>query len=311
MADPRQLCGLKDENLYLLQRFFAKLKIIVRGDSLKVMGDEEEVARFESKLKILTAFINHYNKLSADDVQMLLQNDDQGETLNFGKEKDVLLYSITGKPIKARTKNQRALTEAAVENDLLFAVGPAGTGKTYTAIALAVKALKDHKVKRIILSRPAVEAGETLGFLPGDLREKLDPYLQPLYDALMDMIPSRKLEQMLEDKVIQIAPLGFMRGRTLNNAFVILDEAQNATFNQMKMFLTRMGEYSKFIVTGDLTQIDLPNKKESGLLKASEILREIDGIKFIFFDADDVIRHRLVTSIINAYEKENNNNQYE
>ncbi len=303
VADLPQLYGLKDENLYTLQRWFAKLKLVFRGDLVKVSGDEEEVKRFEEKIQQVFLHMHKYNRLSTDDLSAILNG--TASQLTEEREKGILLYSTTGKPVKARTKNQKALVDAAESNDMMFAIGPAGTGKTYTAIALAVKALKEHQVKRIILSRPAVEAGETLGFLPGDLREKLDPYLQPLYDALMDMIPSRKLEQMIEDKVIQIAPLGFMRGRTLSNAFVILDEAQNATYSQMKMFLTRMGEFSKFIITGDATQIDLPDKRQSGLLKAAEILRDIEGISFIYFDADDVIRHKLVTSIIRAYENEN------
>ena len=303
VADLSQLYGLKDENLYTLQRWFAKLKLVFRGDLVKVSGDEEEVKRFEEKIQQVFLHMHKYNRLSTDDLSAILNG--TASQLTEEREKGILLYSTTGKPVKARTKNQKALVDAAESNDMMFAIGPAGTGKTYTAIALAVKALKEHQVKRIILSRPAVEAGETLGFLPGDLREKLDPYLQPLYDALMDMIPSRKLEQMIEDKVIQIAPLGFMRGRTLSNAFVILDEAQNATYSQMKMFLTRMGEFSKFIITGDATQIDLPDKRQSGLLKAAEILRDIEGISFIYFDADDVIRHKLVTSIIRAYENEN------
>ena len=223
-------------------------------------------------------------------------------------ETDVLLYSVNGKPIKARTKNQKKLVEEFKENDLLFAVGPAGTGKTYTAIALAVQSLKELRVKRIILSRPAVEAGENLGFLPGDLREKLDPYLQPLYDALLDMIPYRKLEKYIEEKVIQIAPLAFMRGRTLSDAFVILDEAQNATYTQMKMFLTRMGENSKFIVTGDITQIDLPKKSDSGLPVTFNILKNIDGISFVKFDKHDIIRHRIVGKIVEAYEKSEKQN---
>jgi phosphate starvation-inducible PhoH-like protein len=219
-----------------------------------------------------------------------------------------LLYSVNGKPIKARTKNQKKLVEEFKENDLLFAVGPAGTGKTYTAIALAVQSLKELRVKRIILSRPAVEAGENLGFLPGDLREKLDPYLQPLYDALLDMIPYRKLEKYIEEKVIQIAPLAFMRGCTLSDAFVILDEAQNATYTQMKMFLTRMGENSKFIVTGDITQIDLPKKSDSGLPVTFNILKNIDGISFVKFDKHDIIRHRIVGKIVEAYEKSEKQN---
>ncbi len=308
ISDPLMVYGPKDENVYIIQRHFAKLKIHFRGDMVKVSGEQSEIIRFEQKLEQLLQHLNRYNRLGSDDVNKILSNEIDS-SVDEAKEKDILLYSTYGKPIKARSRNQQALVDASFENDMMFAIGPAGTGKTYTAIALAVKALKEAQVKRIILSRPAVEAGENLGFLPGDLREKLDPYLQPLYDALMDMIPARKLEQMIEDKVIQIAPLGFMRGRTLNNAFVILDEAQNATYNQMKMFLTRMGEFSKFIITGDVTQIDLPDKKSSGLLKAENILNNIQGIQFIYFDSSDVIRHKLVSQIINAYQQEDNNNK--
>ncbi len=307
VADLSRFYGLKDENIYVLQRVFAKLKLVFRGDIVKVSGDAEEILRFEEILQKIFMHLNKYNRLNADDINSIVCG--KGNIDASEAEKGILVFSTSGKPITARTKNQNLLVEAIEANDMMFAIGPAGTGKTYTSIALAVRALKQQQVRRIILSRPAVEAGESLGFLPGDLRDKLDPYLQPLYDALLDMIPARKLEQMIEDQIIQIAPLGFMRGRTLSNAFVILDEAQNATFNQMKMFLTRMGEYSKFIITGDITQIDLPDKSQSGLLKASEILKNIDGIKFIHFDAGDVIRHKLVSSIIKAYEKDKNTNK--
>ncbi|MDI9535041.1 MAG: PhoH family protein, partial [Bacteroidota bacterium] len=281
VEDLAKFFGLREVNLSEITKAFPRLKIVVRGDILKVSGEKDEIELFETKFQAILEHYHNFNRLTVDDIKQIISSDEHVAEQKM--ETDVLLYSVNGKPIKARTKNQKKLVEEFKENDLLFAVGPAGTGKTYTAIALAVQSLKELRVKRIILSRPAVEAGENLGFLPGDLREKLDPYLQPLYDALLDMIPYRKLEKYIEEKVIQIAPLAFMRGRTLSDAFVILDEAQNATYTQMKMFLTRMGENSKFIVTGDITQIDLLKKSDSGLPVTFNILKNIDGISFVKF----------------------------
>ncbi len=301
IEDLNKFYGVREVNFSELTKHFPRLKIIARGDIIKIVGEEEEIAQFEIKLQLIIGYFNKFNRLSPENIKEIMCND---ENLAIqGDENGVLLYNVYGKPVKAKTKNQKVLTDEFRKNDLLFAIGPAGTGKTYTSIALAVQALKEMQVKRIILSRPAVEAGENLGFLPGDLREKLDPYLQPLYDALLDMIPFKKLEKYMEEKVVQIAPLAFMRGRTLSDAFVILDEAQNATYTQLKMFLTRMGENSKFIVTGDLTQIDLPRKQESGLLTAEEILGEIPEVSFVKFDKGDIIRHKVVGKIVDAYEK--------
>lgn len=306
VEDLAKFFGLREVNLSEITKAFPRLKIVVRGDILKVSGEKDEIELFETKFQAILEHYHNFNRLTVDDIKQIISSDEHVAEQKM--ETDVLLYSVNGKPIKARTKNQKKLVEEFKENDLLFAVGPAGTGKTYTAIALAVQSLKELRVKRIILSRPAVEAGENLGFLPGDLREKLDPYLQPLYDALLDMIPYRKLEKYIEEKVIQIAPLAFMRGRTLSDAFVILDEAQNATYTQMKMFLTRMGENSKFIVTGDITQIDLPEKSDSGLPVTFNILKNIDGISFVKFDKHDIIRHRIVGKIVEAYEKSEKQN---
>jgi|SRR5690554_2594990 len=306
VEDLAKFFGLREVNLSEITKAFPRLKIVVRGDILKVSGEKDEIELFETKFQAILEHYHNFNRLTVDDIKQIISSDEHVAEQKM--ETDVLLYSVNGKPIKARTKNQKKLVEEFKENDLLFAVGPAGTGKTYTAIALAVQSLKELRVKRIILSRPAVEAGENLGFLPGDLREKLDPYLQPLYDALLDMIPYRKLEKYIEEKVIQIAPLAFMRGRTLSDAFVILDEAQNATYTQMKMFLTRMGENSKFIVTGDITQIDLPKKSDSGLPVTFNILKNIDGISFVKFDNHDIIRHRIVGKIVEAYEKSEKQN---
>lgn len=306
VEDLAKFFGLREVNLSEITKAFPRLKIVVRGDILKVSGEKDEIELFETKFQAILEHYHNFNRLTVDDIKQIISSDEHVAEQKM--ETDVLLYSVNGKPIKARTKNQKKLVEEFKENDLLFAVGPAGTGKTYTAIALAVQSLKELRVKRIILSRPAVEAGENLGFLPGDLREKLDPYLQPLYDALLDMIPYRKLEKYIEEKVIQIAPLAFMRGRTLSDAFVILDEAQNATYTQMKMFLTRMGENSKFIVTGDITQIDLPKKSDSGLPVTFNILKNIDGISFVKFDKHDIIRHRIVGKIVEAYEKSEKQN---
>lgn len=301
IEDLNKFYGIRESNLSEIVKHFPRLKIVSRGNIIKIIGDDLEISEFESKLDAIVKHFEKYNNINVNDIKEIIKNRDN--SANDIEDNDTLLYSTTGKPIKARTRNQKVLVEEFDKNDLLFATGPAGTGKTYTAIALAVKSLKELKVKRIILSRPAVEAGENLGFLPGDVREKLDPYLQPLYDALLDMIPYKKLEKYLEEKIIQIAPLAFMRGRTLSDAFVILDEAQNATYTQLKMFLTRMGENAKFIVTGDLTQIDLPRKSESGLPGAKKILGHIPEISFVEFDKGDIIRHRVVGKIVDAYER--------
>jgi phosphate starvation-inducible protein PhoH and related proteins len=299
--DPINLYGINNLKFERIKSFFPKLKIVARGHDIKVAGEAELVRDFEEKLEMLTAFFNRFQNLSEENISELLGNGDSA--LNIEKDDSVLLYGINGKPIKARTKHQQQMVAEYRKNDLVFAIGPAGTGKTYLAIALAVRALKNKEIKRIILSRPAVEAGEKLGFLPGDMKEKLDPYMQALYDALNDMLPFKKLEEYMLKGMIQIAPLAFMRGRTLGDAVVILDEAQNASLNQLKMFLTRMGENSKFIVTGDITQIDLPNKHDSGLLDTNRILKNIPGIAAIEFDAGDIVRHKLVKHIVNAYEK--------
>ncbi|HZJ86619.1 MAG TPA: PhoH family protein [Erysipelothrix sp.] len=301
--DPAEFLGVKNVNLDIIKAHFPKLKIIARGNWLKAMGEAEEIAFFEEKINQLIEHYHQYNVLSeAKVIEFLVGN--SGDFLNKpGVDTDVILFGVNGKIIKGRTANQKLMVKEYDTNDLLFAVGPAGSGKTYTAIALAVRALKERAVKRIILSRPAVEAGEKLGFLPGDMKEKIDPYLQPLYDALMDMIPAIKLKEFLENGTIQIAPLAFMRGRTLNDAFVILDEAQNTTTNQMKMFLTRMGDRAKFVVTGDVTQIDLPIKQSSGLVQSMKILKDVKGIKIIEFNVKDIVRHRLVQDIVEAYDK--------
>ncbi|MBT3207166.1 MAG: PhoH family protein [Bacteroidetes bacterium] len=304
-VDPLLLLGVNNSRLERMKIFFPKLKIIARGEELKLFGDENEINNFEKKIKII---INHYcnnsNLTNSEFERILTENIDEIE-VRQNSDNEVLLFGNNGKLIRAATKNQKLLVEQEQKNDMIFAIGPAGTGKTYTSIALAVRALRSRWVKRIILSRPAVEAGENLGFLPGDMKEKIDPYLQPLYDALRDMIPSRKLRDMIEDEVIQIAPLAYMRGRTLNNAFVILDEAQNTTENQIKMFLTRMGSNSKFVINGDITQIDLPKKQQSGLIKALKILKAIKGISIIHFNEKDNMRHPLVKDIVEAYHKDN------
>lgn len=299
-VDLIEFLGVKNIKLDLLKNRFPKLRIIARGDWLKVMGEEEEVNNFEEKVHLLLEHYNEYNVLSEHSMLEIIESGAVGRTVEVN---DVILYGINGKPIRGRTPNQKLFVHEYEKNDLILAVGPAGSGKTYTAIALAVRALKKREVRRIILSRPAVEAGEKLGFLPGDMKEKIDPYLQPLYDALQDMLPAAKLKEYLENGTIQIAPLAFMRGRTLNEAFVILDEAQNATTNQIKMFLTRMGQSTKYVVTGDITQIDLPRKSMSGLVQAMEILKDVKGIKTILFDINDIVRHPLVQRIVEAYEK--------
>lgn len=309
--NPLEIFGVNDANLDLLKAHFPKLKIVARGTDVKVIGNEKEISRFEKKFSLLILHYERFGKLSEHDVKDLLESEDETMISDAFQSKDVLVHGRHGKLVKARTPNQQRMVESCRTNDLIFAIGPAGTGKTYTAVALAVQALKNKEIKRIILTRPAVEAGENLGFLPGDLKDKLDPYLQPLYDALRDMLPSQKLLGYLEDGTIEIAPLAFMRGRTLDNVFAILDEAQNATQNQLKMFLTRMGRSAKFIVTGDITQIDLPRNQSSGLIQVSRILQGIPGIDFIYLNEKDIIRHKLVTKIINAYgnQSEKNSNK--
>lgn len=303
-VEPVEIYGVNDVKLTIIKKYFPKLKLIARGYSLKAIGDSNEITRFEKKLEML---VDHYHKtgiLTDIVIERLLGQ--TGDNILDNKEEiastDIIVFGNNGLIIKAKTENQRKMVSAIAKNDMLFAIGPAGTGKTYTAVALAVRALKNKEVKRIILTRPAVEAGENLGFLPGDLKEKLDPYMQPLYDALIDMIPNDKLNQYIENRIIQIAPLAFMRGRTLDNAFVILDEAQNTTESQMKMFLTRMGANAKFIITGDITQIDLPSKQPSGLVQAIRYLKKIEAISIIELDNTDVIRHKLVKAIIESYE---------
>ncbi len=306
---PVDLYGVNDVKLELIKNRFPKLKIVARGEVIKANGEEEDLNQLEMVINILIAYFNRYGNLTENAIEQILggsANPSKNKNENGNGEAagdDVLVFGNGGLIIKARSENQRRIVESTTKNDMVFAIGPAGTGKTYTAVALAVRALKNREVKKIILTRPAVEAGENLGFLPGDLKEKLDPYLQPLYDALFDMIPPEKLHYYLENKVIQIAPLAFMRGRTLDHAFVILDEAQNATEAQMKMFLTRMGSSAKFIVTGDVTQIDLPKNQPSGLLQAIKLLNKVDGIEFIELDSTDVIRHKLVKKIIEVYDK--------
>ena len=306
--DPVVFFGVKNVRFDRIKRHFPKLHLISRGNEIKVKGEDIEIARFQEKVELLFSFFNRFNDISNEDVDEILAEGYQIDKISKFEDKDILLFGENGKPIKAQTINQKKLVEECLINDLVLAIGPAGTGKTYTAIALAVRALKMREIRKIILTRPAVEAGERLGFLPGDYKEKLDPYLQPLYDALNDMIPSRRLKLFLEEGTIQIAPLAYMRGRTLDNAFVILDEAQNATGNQLKMFLTRMGKNAKFIVTGDITQIDLPRKSESGLIIAEKVLYGIKGISVIHFDERDIIRHRLVKHIVKAYQNHEDNN---
>ena len=301
-----ELLGFQNNNIKMLTHIFPKLKMFVRGNEIKVTGTDADVEEFENRISLLQNHIEQFGKLTETDIiNITAMEDDSFYVLNQ-VDANVIVHGREGKVIKAITPNQKRLVESAEKNDMVFVVGPAGTGKTYTAVALAVKALKNKQIKRIILTRPAVEAGENLGFLPGDLRDKLDPYLQPLYDAFWDMMPMQKLMTMMEDKVIEIAPLAFMRGRTLDNAYVILDEAQNATSSQLKMFLTRMGKNAKFFITGDITQIDLPKNQQSGLILADRILRGVKGIDFIYMDNKDVVRHHLVTKIISRYESYEN-----
>ncbi len=302
--DPLEFFGVNNSKINLIKNLFPKIKITERGNSLFVQGEEKELLHFEKKFALILDHYFQYNILTDQTIHEILASGILSIEANNLDEKDIIVFGNSGKPVRARTPNQRRFYKESFKNDLIFAIGPAGTGKTYTAIALAVKALKNREIKKIILSRPAVEAGENLGFLPGDLKDKIDPYLQPLYDALQDMIPAKKLEEYMKDGTIQIAPLAFMRGRTLSNAYVILDEAQNTTVNQLKMFLTRMGLNAKFIITGDVTQIDLPKKSNSGLLHAMKILDKIKSISIVQFDKRDILRHRLVRDIMEAYEGE-------
>ena len=304
-VDPVVFYGVNNCNIQLIRNLFPKLRMAARGNVIKVIGDEEETALFEQKVKELADFCNHYNQLNEEVIIDTIKGTPPKEL----KMDDAIIFGVNGKPIKARTPNQQLLVKTFTENDLTFALGPAGTGKTYLAVAMAVRALKNREVRRIILSRPAVEAGEKLGFLPGDMKDKIDPYLQPLYDALEDMIPNAKLKEYMETKVIQIAPLAFMRGRTLNDAIVVLDEAQNTTTHQIKMFLTRLGMGSKMIVTGDVTQIDLPRTTASGLIQALKILRNVKGIGRVEFEKKDIVRHHLVQRIVEAYERHDEEEQ--
>lgn len=298
-VDPVVFYGVNNANIQLIRNLFPKLRMAARGSVITVIGDDEETAHFEHKIKELEAYCLKYNKLTED----VILDTVKGQPPKELKMDDVIVYGVNGKPISGRTPNQQLLVKTFGENDLTFALGPAGTGKTYLAVALAVRALKNKEVRKIILSRPAVEAGEKLGFLPGDMKEKIDPYLQPLYDALEDMIPGAKLRELMEGEVIQIAPLAFMRGRTLNDAIIVLDEAQNTTTHQIKMFLTRLGMGSKMIVTGDTTQIDLPRSTPSGLVQALKILHRVKGIGIVEFEKKDIVRHALVQRIVEAYER--------
>ncbi len=299
--DPLDFYGINNTKLDILKELFPKLQITGRGNELIVKGEQANLDLFENKINLLLQHYNQYNLLTVSNLRrIVLENTKEIEDPN--DPKNLILFGNNGKIIRSRTPNQRKMVELSKKNDMIFAIGPAGSGKTYMAVALAVKALRNNEVKRIILSRPAVEAGESLGFLPGDLKEKIDPYLQPLYDALLDMIPPLKLASYMESEVIQIAPLAYMRGRTLNDAFVILDEAQNTTSKQLKMFLTRMGTSGKFMITGDITQIDLPRKQQSGLVQAFRILKDIKGIATIEFNSSDIVRHHLVKKIVSAYE---------
>ncbi|PIE99793.1 MAG: phosphate starvation-inducible protein PhoH [Maribacter sp.] len=298
---PREFFGQGDENIDIIKKYFPKLKIVARGNKIKAYGDEELLEEFDKRFDMLSQHFIKYNKLDENSIERVLTSNDKTDYESPENSGEILVHGVSGRLIKARTVNQRRLVDASLKNDMVFAIGPAGTGKTYTGVALAVKALKDRQVKRIILTRPAVEAGENLGFLPGDLQEKLDPYMQPLYDALRDMVPAEKLAHYIGNGTIQIAPMAFMRGRTLDNAFVILDEAQNTTHAQMKMFLTRMGKNAKFLITGDPGQIDLPRRVISGLKEALLILGNVEGIAMVYLDDKDVIRHKLVKKVINAY----------
>ena len=298
---PKEFFGAQNANIVLLKKYFPKLKIVARGNKIKAYGDEDLLEEFDHRMTMLMQHFGKYNKLDENVIERVLTSNSSEDYNTSAKSGEVIVHGVGGKLIKAQTANQRKLVESMRKNDMVFAIGPAGTGKTYVGVALAVQALKSKEVKRIILTRPAVEAGENLGFLPGDLKEKLDPYMQPLYDALRDMIPHEKLDSYIEKGVIQIAPLAFMRGRTLDNAFVILDEGQNTTHAQMKMFLTRMGKNAKFMITGDPGQVDLPRRSISGLKEAILVLKNVEGIGMIYLDDKDVIRHKLVKQVIAAY----------
>ncbi len=302
--NPLDIYGVNDEKINVVRKYFPELKIIARGNEIKIIGSKESIQEFEKKWKQIIRYYDDFGVLTLSVIENILKNSNEqkfSDLKHLNGNGDIILYGNNGVVIKAKTLNQRRLVEASEKHDIVFAIGPAGSGKTYTAVALAVRALKNKHVKRIILTRPAVEAGENLGFLPGDLKEKLDPYMQPIYDALADMIPADKLQLYIENRTIQIAPLAFMRGRTLDNAFVILDEAQNTTQAQMKMFLTRMGNNAKFIITGDITQIDLPSKQPSGLLQSIQLLKNIQGIHILYLDEADIVRHPLVKQIIQQY----------
>ena len=292
--------GVNNMHLQMIKALYPKLRIVARGNVIKVMGDEEEMCSFEENISKMQQHCLQYNSLNEEDILLIVKG---GMPACKQADGQAICYSVTGKPIAPRSDNQKLLVDAYNTNDMVFAIGPAGSGKTYVSIALAVRALKNKEIRKIILSRPAVEAGEKLGFLPGDMKDKIDPYLQPLYDALQDMIPTQKLTEYMEQNVIQIAPLAFMRGRTLNDAVVILDEAQNTTSQQIKMFLTRMGQNTKMIITGDMTQVDLPHNVRSGLKEAREVLKDVKGISFIEMNEQDIVRHKLVTRIVNAYNK--------
>lgn len=300
--DPVTFYGVNNDHLQMLKSLFPKLRIVARGNVIRILGDEEEMAKIEEDIELMQKHVLKYNSIMEEDILDIVHD----HKTKADAIKDVVVYSISGRPIKSRSENQQKLIEAYNTSDLVFAVGPAGTGKTYLSIALAVKALKEKAAKKIILSRPAVEAGEKLGFLPGDMKDKIDPYLQPLYDSLEDMIPAVKLQDMMEKHIIQIAPLAFMRGRTLSDAVVILDEAQNTTPAQIRMFLTRMGWNTKMIITGDMTQIDLPHEQKSGLKEALRILSDVEGISVVELGKKDIVRHKLVTRIVNAYEAYDN-----
>lgn len=296
--DPLIFYGVNNSHLQMIKSLFPKLRIVARDNVMRLLGDEEEMAKAEEDIEIIRKHVLKYNSLNDEDILDIIK----GKATKADAVKDVVVYSLSGRPIKGRSENQQLLIDSFNKNDMIFAVGPAGTGKTYLSIALAVKAMKEKNAKKIILSRPAVEAGEKLGFLPGDMKDKIDPYLQPLYDALEDMIPAAKLQDMMDKHIIQIAPLAFMRGRTLSDAVVILDEAQNTTPAQIRMFLTRMGWNTKMIITGDMTQIDLPHEQKSGLKEALQLLSGIEGISVVEFNKKDIVRHKLVTRIVNAYE---------
>jgi phosphate starvation-inducible PhoH-like protein len=298
---PKDFFGLHNSNIELIKSYFPKLKLVARGNKVKAYGDEEGLEEFEKRFKMITDHFAKYNRIDENSIERVLTSESSADYQTPARASEVLVHGVGGRNIKAQTANQRKLVELMNKNDMVFAIGPAGTGKTYTGVALAVRALKNKEVRRIILTRPAVEAGENLGFLPGDLKEKLDPYMQPLYDALRDMIPPEKLESFIDKGVIQIAPLAFMRGRTLDHAFVILDEGQNTTHAQMKMFLTRMGKNAKFMITGDTGQIDLPRRVISGLKEALLILKDVKGVGIAYLDDKDVIRHKLVKKVIAAY----------